>query len=75
MSRSRKHTPYIGTCSAASAKPYKRVANRRFRRLERAAVQAGRDPYASIKVTQDPRLLAYDDKRYRENAASRELRK
>ena len=75
MSRSRKRTPYVGIRNAATAKPYKRVANRRFRRMERAAVQAGREPHVSTKITDDPRLMAYDDKRYRVGAADKEMRK
>ena len=75
MSRSRKRTPYIGICQAHTAKPYKRVSNRRFRHLERAAVRAGREPLNSVKITPDPRLMAYDDKRYRPNAADWDMRK
>lgn len=75
MSRSHKHTPYIGICIATTAKPHKRLSNRRFRRMERAAVQAGREPQTSTKVTPDPRLMAYDDKRYRADVSAREMRK
>jgi len=75
MSRSLKRTPYFGICCATTAKPYKRLANRRFRRMERAAVQAGREPHSSSKVTPDPRLMAYDDKRYRLCVADRAMRK
>lgn len=75
MSRSRKHTPYFGICVATTAKPYKRLSNRRFRSMERAAVRAGREPHTSTKVTPDPRLMAYDDKRYRANVSDREMRK
>ena len=75
MSRSRKHTPYIGICVGTTAKPYKRMANRRFRSMERAAVKAGREPHTSIKVTPDPRLMAYDDKRYWAGAAGKVMRK
>jgi hypothetical protein len=75
MSRSRKHTPYIGICVATTAKPWKLLANRSFRRRERADIHAGRDPHVSIKITQDPRLMAYDDKRYRVDVSAREMRK
>jgi hypothetical protein len=75
MSRSRKHTPYFGICVATTTKPYKRLSNRRFRRMERAAGQAGREPHTSTKVTPDPRLMAYDDKRYRVGVSGKGMRK
>ncbi|MEX1132161.1 MAG: hypothetical protein WEC15_02955 [Flavobacteriales bacterium] len=75
MARSRKRTPYFGICIASTANPYKRAANRNFRRRERADVLAGREPHVSMKVTDDPRLMAYDDKRYRKGMSVREMRK
>lgn len=75
MARSRKHTPYFGICKGSTAKPYKRLANRHFRCMERAAVRAGREPHVYKKATADPRLMAYDDKRYRKNPAARLMRK
>lgn len=75
MTRSRKHTPYIGICVAATAKPYKRLANRRFRSMERAALRTGNEPHSSTKVTPDPRLMAYDGKRYWVGVESKEMRK
>ena len=75
MSRSRKHTPYIGICVATTAKPYKRLANRRFRCMERAALRSGTEPHRSTKVTPDPRLMAYDGKRYREGVKAKVMRK
>lgn len=75
MSRCRKHTPYIGICVATTAKPYKRLADRRSRSMERAAVRRDRDPYISTKVTPDPRLMAYDGKRYRVGEKGKVMRK
>lgn len=75
MSRSRKHTPFIGICPASTAKPYKRLANRCFRSMERAAVRGDREPHISTKVTPDPRLMAYDGKRYRARAMGKVMRK
>jgi hypothetical protein len=75
MAHSRKRTPYFGICIASTAKPYKRLSNRIFRRRERADIHAGRDPHISLKITQDPRLIAYDDKRYRLGVSAREMRK
>ena len=75
VSRSRKHTPYIGICVAHTAKPYKRVSNRRFRMKERADVRAGREPDVTVKIMPDPRLMAYDDKRYHADAPAWAMRK
>ncbi len=75
MSRSKKRTPYFGIVKARSAKPYKRYANAHFRAMERAAIRTGHDPHDSLKVTLDPRLSAYDDKRYRIDATAKDMRK
>jgi len=74
MSRSRKRQPFVGICTASTAKPYKRLANRLFRQWERADLQAGRD-HRSWKLTNDPRLMAYDGKRYRHGLPQCALRK
>jgi len=75
MARSRKRTPYFGFCIASTAKPYKRSANRSFRRRERADILAGREPHVSLMITEDPRLMAYDDKRYWMGMSARVMRK
>lgn len=75
MSRSRKHTPYFGICKGSTAKPYKRLANRHFRCMERAVLRSGQEPHVSKKVTSDPREMAYDDKRYRKQPDARLMRK
>jgi len=75
MAMARSPAPYIGNCIASKAKPYKRLASRIFRRRERADILAGREPNGSLKITRDPRLMAYDDKRYRLGGAAREMRK
>ncbi len=62
-------------CPAHTAKPYKRAANRLFRRKEREDVSAGREPHWSMKSTADPRLMAYDDKIYRVGLPKSTLRK
>lgn len=74
MSRSRKRTPIAGVCHCHSAKPYKRMASRRFRRIDRD----------SIKHTGEPRMyvvmpsvieLAYDGKRFLVDADDSLMRK
>ena len=77
MSRSRKRKPYLAICGAptTTAKRFKRRANRLFRRWERADIRAGREPYVSMRITMDPRLMAYDDKRYVAHPPTKAMRK
>jgi hypothetical protein len=76
MSRSRKRSPYLGICSnSSSAKPYKVMVNRSWRRKERTDIHAGREPERSLKSTNDPQLMAHDGKRYVNVPSSQSMRK
>ena len=65
----------VGICVSQSAKPNKRMVNRRFRRVNRTEVKYSGEPFEHVNMVPSVVELAYDGKRFRADVSERTMRK
>ena len=75
MSRSHQKTPIRGNTKAESEKQDKQHANRKFRRIVRQKMKAGKDTLPQIREVSNVWTFDKDGKTYDKSMDNRDLRK